>query len=64
MLEKIPQEQFEHIIDLLIMYKQMNLNKEVYLNENSIKEAILYIKKNSEKLSEKLSEKVESTHDD
>ena len=53
MLEKIPQEQFEHIIDLLIMYKQMNLNKEVYLNENSIKEAILYIKKNSEKLSEK-----------
>ena len=53
MLEKIPQEQFEHIIDLLIMYKQMNRNKEVYLNENSIKEAILYIKKNSEKLSEK-----------
>ncbi len=57
MLDKIPQAQFEHIIDLLIMYKQMNLNKEVYLNENSIKEAILYIKKNSEKLSEKLSEK-------
>ena len=64
MLDKIPQPQFEHIIDLLIMYKQINPNKEVYLNENSIKEAILYIKKNSEKLSEKLSEKVESTHDD
>lgn len=63
MLEKIPQEQFEHIIDLLIMYKQMNLNKEVYLNENSIKEAILYIKKNSEKLIEKFGLQ-ESTHDD
>ena len=37
MLENINQEQFEHIIDILIVYKQFNPKKDVYLSENSVK---------------------------
>ncbi len=40
---KLNQEQFEHIINILILYKQMNPKKDVYLNENSIKEAIHFM---------------------
>ena len=42
MLENINQEQFEQIINVLIMYKQLNKDKEVYLNETS-----LFFKSNS-----------------
>ena len=34
------QDQFSHIIELLIMYKQMNPTNTVFLSENSVKEAI------------------------
>jgi len=43
MLDILSQEQFEHILDLLIVYKQCNKNKTVYLNEKSIKEAIHFM---------------------
>ena len=45
-LEKLSQEQFEHILDLLICYRQMNSSdkvKNVYLSEKSIKEAIHFM---------------------
>ena len=43
MLEKFTQEQFEHILDILILYKQTNPKKKVCLNEKSIKEAFLFM---------------------
>ena len=42
-LENLSDEQFEHILNLLIVYKQSNRNVEVYLNEKSIKEAIQFM---------------------
>ena len=42
-LENLTQEQFEHIINLLIVYAQSNRKKKVYLNEKSIKEAIHFM---------------------
>ena len=32
-----------HIIDLLILYKQLNPTKNVYLSEKSIKDAIMFM---------------------
>ena len=43
MLDKLTQEQFEHILNLLILYKQLNSNKEVSLSEKSIKEAFSFM---------------------
>ena len=36
-LENLTDKQFEHILNLLIVYKQSNQNKEVCLNEKCIK---------------------------
>ena len=35
-LDNLTQEQFEYILNLLIMYKQVCPKEEVYLNEQSI----------------------------
>ena len=43
MFEKLSQEQFEQIIDIVILYKQANPKKNVYLNEKCIKEAIHFM---------------------
>ena len=40
---KLSDEQFEHIIDVLILYKTLNKGKDVYLNEKSIKEAFYFM---------------------
>ena len=40
---KLTDEQFEHIIDVLILYKRFNKGKDVYLNEKSIKEAFYFM---------------------
>lgn len=40
---KLTDEQFEHIIDVLILYKTLNKGKNVYLNEKSIKEAFYFM---------------------
>ena len=50
MLENINQKQFEHIIDILIVYKQLNPKKDVYLTENSVKDAITFMQKSGEKI--------------
>ena len=38
--ENLTQKQFNYVIDILIMYKQLNPNKDVYLNENTFKSAL------------------------
>jgi len=43
MFEKLDQGQFEHIIDMLILYKQMNPKKTVLINEKSVREAFEFI---------------------
>ena len=43
MFENLSQEQFEQIIDIVILYKQANPKKNVYLNEKCIKEAIHFM---------------------
>lgn len=50
MLENINQEQFEHIINILIVYKQLNPKKNVYLSENSVKDAISFMQKSGDKI--------------
>jgi len=50
MLENLNQKQFEHIIDILIVYKQFNPKKDVYLSENSVKNAINFMQKSGEKI--------------
>ena len=57
MLENINQEQFEHIIDILIVYKQLNPKKDVYLSENSVKEAINFMQKSGEKIFNNMTKK-------
>lgn len=57
MLENINQEQFEHIIDILIVYKQFNPKKNVYLSENSVKEAINFMQKSGEKIFNNMTKK-------
>ena len=42
-MNNFTQKQFEHIIDLLILYKQLNPTKNVYLSEKSIKDAIMFM---------------------
>ena len=54
MLENIPQEQFEHILNLLIVYKQSNKDKVVCLNEKSIKEAIYFMNNMGKEMASKL----------
>ncbi len=55
MLEKLTQDQFEHVINLLILYNQVTPpEKEVYLNEKSIKEALNFMKNEGKEFAEKL----------
>ena len=59
MLEKINQKQFEHIIDILILYKQTNPKKTVYINEKSIKEAFEFMQTHGKDLADQLGMKTE-----
>uniref|UniRef100_A0A6C0C7D4 Uncharacterized protein n=1 Tax=viral metagenome TaxID=1070528 RepID=A0A6C0C7D4_9ZZZZ len=43
MFENLTQEQFEQIIDIIIVYKQANPKKNVYLNEKCAKEALNFM---------------------
>tara|TARA_B100000900_G_C20457662_1_gene665826 strand:- start:755 stop:928 length:174 start_codon:yes stop_codon:yes gene_type:complete len=54
MLENISQEQFEHIINVLIVYKQLNPKKDVYLSEKSVKDAISFMSKAGKDYADKL----------
>lgn len=55
MLEKLTQEQFEHIINLLIMYNSITPpDKEVYLTEKSIMEAYNFMNSEGKEFAKKL----------
>ena len=54
MLDKISQEQFEHILNVLIVYKQSNKDKDVYLNEKSIKEAFHFMNNSGKEMAKQL----------
>jgi len=43
MFENLTQEQFDHIIKVLILYKQTNPKKTVCLSEKSVKEAFNFL---------------------
>ena len=55
MLNKFSQEQFEHILNMLILYNQLTpKTTEVYLNEKSIKEALNFMNTTGKEFSDKL----------
>ena len=55
MLNKFSQEQFEHILNVLILYNQLTpKTTEVYLNEKSIKEALNFMNTRGKEFSDKL----------
>jgi len=54
MFENLTEEQFEHILNLLIVYKQSNPKKDVYLNEQCIKEALTFMKTYGKEFADKL----------
>jgi len=54
MYERLSQEQFEHILNLLIVYKQCDRNTNVYLNEKSIKEAIHFMNNSGKEMAKQL----------
>lgn len=53
-LDNLSQEQFDHLINLLILYKQMNPKKNVYLNEKSIHEALNMMKTTGKNFADQL----------
>ena len=46
-IDRLSAVQFNHLIEVLIHYKKCNPQNEVYLNENSIKEAVQFFMKNN-----------------
>ena len=54
MFENLTQEQFEHIIDIIIVYKQANPKKDVYLNEKCLKEALNFMNTTCKQFANKL----------
>ena len=55
MLNKLSQEQFEHILNVLILYNQLTpKTTEVYLNEKSINQAFQFMRKQGKDLSKQL----------
>ena len=54
MLEKLKQEDFEHLLDVLILYTQLNPKKSVYLNERCIKEAFYFMNNQGKDIAKKL----------
>lgn len=53
--ERMIQERFEKIIEILILYKQANNDKDVYLSEKGMNEAIKWFQTNIEEVSKSLS---------
>ena len=53
--ERMIQERFERLIDILILYKQTNRDEDVFLSEKSINKAIKWFQKNLSNTVNKLS---------
>ena len=54
MFENLTQEQFEHILDILILYKQLHPAKDIYLNEKCIKDAIHFMNTTGQRFASQL----------
>ena len=54
MFENLTQEQFEHILDMLILYKQTNPKKVVCLNEKCAKDAIHFMNTTGQRFASQL----------
>ena len=55
MLNKLSQKQFEHILDVLILYNQLTPDTtEVYLTEKSIKESLVFMKEKGSQFADQL----------
>ena len=54
MFENLTQEQFEHILDILILYKQLHPDKNVYLNEKCTKDAIHFMNTTGQRFASQL----------
>ena len=52
--ENLTQKQFNYVIDILIMYKQLNPNKDVYLNEKCAKDAIHFMNTTGQRFASQL----------
>ena len=52
--ERMIQDRFEKIIEILILYKQANNGEDVYLSEKSMNEAIKWFQTNIEEVSKSL----------
>lgn len=52
--ERMIQERFEQLINVLIMFKQEHRDKEVYLSEKSIKESLKWFQGNVSTLMESM----------
>ena len=53
-LTNLSQQQFDHLLDILILYNQLNPEKDVYLNEKSIKEALYFMNTHGKDFASKL----------
>lgn len=52
--ERMIQERFEKMIEILILYKQENKNKDIFLSDKCVSEAINWFQKNMGDLIQKI----------
>ena len=64
MFENLTQEQFEHILDILILYKQLHPDKNIYLNEKCVKDAIHFMNTTGQRFASQLGMKNKKDDDD
>jgi len=64
MFENLTQEQFEHILDILILYKQVHPGKNVYLNEKCVKDAIHFMNTTGQRFASQLGMNKDDDDDD
>jgi hypothetical protein len=46
-LENLSQTQFDYILNMMVMYKQLNPNKDVYLTDSGISQVLRVFNKSS-----------------
>jgi hypothetical protein len=64
MFENLSQENFEHILDVLILYKQVNPKKVVCLNEKCVKEAFHFMNTTGQQFASQLGMKNKNDDND
>ena len=64
MFDKLNQMQVEQIINFLVMYKQLNPDKDVYLNEKCVKEAFHFMNTTGQQFASQLGMKNKKDDDD